>query len=301
MLSNWCERLINATAQQVQTTRPCCRTDVAQGVRNAAAATDDPLRALGLWGYRVPGSLLKPPLFLSESGEDWWLYVNHARFMNRRGIYIDLATNNPVVISNTFFLDRCLGWKGLCIEPNPLHHSRIKQVRTCELVDKVMTTPGTHTVTMTSTAGKHEQLGGRTHVGMPTRKDRSRYPRHKLKKLEVTADTLGHTLAVHRIERIDFLSLDVEGHEREVLEGILWENVTIDAIVCEDADAGLALIAQGYRKIVYADIPNHHQAFYLRDGFVPHIQRKGRTQVSGAGGETTLRYNYATQESRSSC
>jgi hypothetical protein len=245
MLSNWCKRLINATAQQVQTTRPCCRTDVAQGVRNAAAATDDPLRALGLWGYRVPGSLLKPPLFLSESGEDWWLYVNHARFMNRRGIYIDLATNNPVVISNTFFLDRCLGWKGLCIEPNPLHHSRIKQVRTCELVDKVMTTPGTHTVTMTSTAGKHEQLGGRTHVGMPTRKDRSRYPRHKLKKLEVTADTLGHTLAVHRIERIDFLSLDVEGHRSKDRLYLLYDRAAraarrhgaaeLDAITISDA------------------------------------------------------------------
>ena len=101
--------------------------------------------------------------------------------MIRPGVYVDLATNHPVVISNTFFLDRCLGWKGLCIEPNPVHHSRIRQARSCSLVDKVMTGPfSPHTVTMTSTVGGRDELGGRTHVGSPTPKDRSRYPRHKL-------------------------------------------------------------------------------------------------------------------------
>ena len=97
--------------------------------------------------------------------------------MTRPGVYVDLATNHPVVISNTFFLDRCLGWKGLCIEPNPVHHSRIRQARSCSLVDKVMTGPfSPHTVTMTSTVGGRDELGGRTHVGSPTPKDRSRYP-----------------------------------------------------------------------------------------------------------------------------
>ena len=31
---------------------------------------------------------------------------------------MDLAANHAVRISNTYVMDRCLGWRGLCIEAN---------------------------------------------------------------------------------------------------------------------------------------------------------------------------------------
>ena len=294
----WCKALMNATAQHVQVTRPSC-AQREQGAQNVAAAAADPLAGLNLWGY----DRRKAPVFLSSVGEDWWFYANHARYMTRRGVYVDLATKHPVVISNTFFLDRCLGWKGLCIEPNPVHHSRIRQVRSCSLVDKVMTGPySPHTVTMTSTVGASDKLGGRTHVGSPTPKDRSRYPRHKLQQMSVPADTLRNTLALHGITHIDFLSLDVEGHETEALRGFSWANVTVDVIVCEDSQAAAAMVEHGYRKVAYTDVPNHHQAFYLRAGFVPRILRpsaKSTAAASTNGG--TLRYHYTTSQSKVLC
>lgn len=48
--------------------------------------------------------------------------------------YADVAANHFKRISNTYFYDRCLGWRGLCVEPNPRYHAELRQKRSCELV-----------------------------------------------------------------------------------------------------------------------------------------------------------------------
>ena len=35
------------------------------------------------------------------------------------GTYVDLAANDAIFRSSTYFLDACLGWKGVCVEANP--------------------------------------------------------------------------------------------------------------------------------------------------------------------------------------
>jgi hypothetical protein len=36
-----------------------------------------------------------------------------------RGVYVDVGSNHPTELSNTAFFDKCLGWRGVCIEPQP--------------------------------------------------------------------------------------------------------------------------------------------------------------------------------------
>ena len=52
----------------------------------------------------------------------------------KQGFYVDSGANHPVKLSNTWFFDKCLGWKGLCIEPNTRYHSALRAERTCTLV-----------------------------------------------------------------------------------------------------------------------------------------------------------------------
>ena len=51
----------------------------------------------------------------------------------KRFVYVDLATNDAKYDSNSFFFDRCLHWRGLCIEPNPIYHPKIQKIRRCKL------------------------------------------------------------------------------------------------------------------------------------------------------------------------
>ena len=49
--------------------------------------------------------------------------------------YVDLATNDPLEGSNTFLLDACFSWKGVCVEPNAVYREAILEKRSCPLVD----------------------------------------------------------------------------------------------------------------------------------------------------------------------
>jgi len=47
---------------------------------------------------------------------------------------------------------------------------------------------------------------------------------------------------------LDFLSLDVEGHDKQALQGIDFDHVTIDYILCEQArDCADRLLPLGYK------------------------------------------------------
>jgi hypothetical protein len=55
----------------------------------------------------------------------------------RGGYFVDLAANDAVSISNTLALEQAFGWKGLCIEPNPMYMKGYLH-RTCQLVQSVV-------------------------------------------------------------------------------------------------------------------------------------------------------------------
>lgn len=40
----------------------------------------------------------------------------------KQGFYVESGANDPLKLSNTLFFDKCLGWSGLCIEPQPEYH-----------------------------------------------------------------------------------------------------------------------------------------------------------------------------------
>jgi len=63
----------------------------------------------------------------SQWQQDWFVYQNffHGTDLDREheaaraGIFVDIGAFHPIHLSNTFFFEHCLGWKGLCAEPNP--------------------------------------------------------------------------------------------------------------------------------------------------------------------------------------
>ena len=128
-LASWCDAVRHdVTNARVQPKDHChlvmSRKKMFTSVANETA--EETIGRLGWHGDRAT--------MLASGGQDWWLYYNHARFLRRQGVYIDLATNDAIARNNNFFNDVCLRWKGLCFEPNPLHHDRIRATRSCQLL-----------------------------------------------------------------------------------------------------------------------------------------------------------------------
>lgn len=73
------------------------------------------------------------PQFFSQDGEDYYLFTRHFSRLERPGIYVDVAANDPILISNTYFLDKCLGWQGICAEANPKYFKPLQSKRSCKL------------------------------------------------------------------------------------------------------------------------------------------------------------------------
>lgn len=40
----------------------------------------------------------------------------------RKGFYVEAGANDPLYLSTSLFFDKCLGWDGLCVEPNEKFH-----------------------------------------------------------------------------------------------------------------------------------------------------------------------------------
>lgn len=40
----------------------------------------------------------------------------------QKGFYVESGANEPEKLSSSLFFDKCLGWDGLCVEPQPQYH-----------------------------------------------------------------------------------------------------------------------------------------------------------------------------------
>src|SRR3972149_7200372 len=57
--------------------------------------------------------------------------VVHETFfpVKQDGIFVDIGAYDGVTISNSYFFEKDLGWKGICIEPNPQVFAKLQQSR----------------------------------------------------------------------------------------------------------------------------------------------------------------------------
>jgi FkbM family methyltransferase len=142
------------------------------------------------------------------------------------GFFIEVGANNGFNQSNTYYLEKFRSWKGLLIEGIPELYQECllerpqSKVINCALVSEDFTEPY---VTMTYSGltslvngafQNHEQEQIHLQKGAMAQGYLSCY------QIEVPARTLTSILDEYGVKEIDFFSLDVEGFELSVLQGL---------------------------------------------------------------------------------
>ena len=146
-------------------------------------------------------------------------------FENRRnGVFVDIGANHPIKNSETWPLEQ-QGWSGLLVEPNP---------ELCELLRRHR--PGSRVFQIAACApGKEGEA--ELHLANDDGKS-SLNPEwdHLMtgKTVRVATRTINSVLVEASVHHIDFLSLDVEGMELEVLRGIDLVRYAPALILIED-------------------------------------------------------------------
>jgi FkbM family methyltransferase len=132
--------------------------------------------------------------FRSQFGEDEWLWRNAE--MPRDGFFVEFGAMNGEYLSNTWWLEKSLGWSGLLCEPDP--RQKILD-RPGSIVERCAVGPAG-----TITLGLAEDDYGLSGVYNPS-----------TKRVEVEQVPLTELLLKHSIERVDLISIDTEGTELE--------------------------------------------------------------------------------------
>ncbi|HUT60389.1 MAG TPA: FkbM family methyltransferase [Phycisphaerae bacterium] len=167
-------------------------------------------------------SLLKPrdqqsaKTSYSQCGED--LIVDYVLAILGVSLprYVDIGANHPVKLSNTY-LFYCRGARGVCVEPNPLLFEELAAARPRD-------------VCLNVGVGASDQGEGDFYVMDPpslgtfSQREAHRYERlgHKIRRVvKVPLVPVNTILREHCPDRVNYVSLDVEGLEVAILES--WD------------------------------------------------------------------------------
>jgi FkbM family methyltransferase len=177
----------------------------------------------------------------SQFGEDLliWKYFNESK----SGFFVEVGANDPKNLSQTAFLEQN-GWHGILVEPLSSCYARLRAARPKSKVLQVACgSPeqrGKALLHMMDTGSKLTSLQS---AGLPVAE-------HE----EVQVMTLDDILNEAGNPKIDFLSIDVEGFELQVLQGFSLERHRPKLMLVEDNYANRLRVhryiqSRGYRMV----------------------------------------------------
>lgn len=138
------------------------------------------------------------------------------------GVFLDIGGNHPVMINNTYYYEQ-IGWTGLAFEPVKSKNLLWKQERRTECLP----------IALGREEAEREFVEYEDDV-MSGFKGNTDFDGAIRDTYMVKVRPLRVVLAEHNIRHVDFISIDVEGGEIDVLDGIDFENVDIYCILIEN-------------------------------------------------------------------
>lgn len=153
-------------------------------------------------------------------------------FGGRPGVFVEVGANDPKYCSQTYHLER-IGWTGILVEPLPHLAERLKRERRARVFAVACGAPEHHGAAMPMMVGG--TAGGLSTLCDTMREtgmDRASAGADRI--IQVPVRTLDSILDEAGVERIDFLSIDVEGFEIEVLKGFDLRRYRPRLVLIED-------------------------------------------------------------------
>jgi FkbM family methyltransferase len=170
-----------------------------------------------------------------------------------QGVCVEVGANESTSLcSQSFHLEKKLDWFCILIEPIPILAQEAIRLRPKALVfEMACTSPkkiGSMFLNIPLDKDNKEISG---HASLEKNADEHNYKQHK--SLKVKTNTLTNILKSKNFENIDFLSIDVEGVELDVLLGIDFNLYRPKLILLEDKHLylkkHLLLKAKGYKLV----------------------------------------------------
>lgn len=174
----------------------------------------------------------------------------------RDGVFLDIGANDGVSLSNSYFFEKNLHWKGICIEPIDEIYQKLLSNRNCICLNCGVWSQTT-ILQFYRAKGYSEMLSGiiesfnNDHF-IRLQKEIEEFG-GDVEIVEINVRSLNEILKENNIYSIDFCSIDTEGSEFEILRALDFDKFQIKIIAVENQYDELKLRSflheKGYKLI----------------------------------------------------
>jgi FkbM family methyltransferase len=167
--------------------------------------------------------------YRSQAGQDYYIHQTFFCTRTTPGTYVDVGANDPVCFSNTYYFDRHLHWQGIALEPLKKYRESWASLRSADFIACVAS----------DSEGELEfdEVADQSVHGdalSAVSGDSGKYQGFNAIRRHVAARPLSAILQERGITHVDFMSIDVEGHEMSVLRGMDFAHIPADILLIEN-------------------------------------------------------------------
>lgn len=197
-------------------------------------------------------------------------------FGREKGVFVEVGAFDPVFQSQSYHLE-LIGWDGILVEPEPQQAEMLRKSRRAQVFEVACVGPD-------AADRPASLLSQRGHSTLHF--DRKAAGRALV--IEVTTTTLNKILAEAGFDHVDFLSVDVEGAEPDVLRGLDFNRFQPRLVLVDDRDRfGLTCRVMARNRYKLVRRTGHNAWFVPADsGFT--VGKRARLHLGWAYGPGRL-------------
>ena len=168
--------------------------------------------------------------FYSQAGQDK-IIKNHFFQNNKNGFFIEIGAYDGIIGSNCCHFEKFLNWEGIAIEASKIQYDKLKNNRKCKTVNKAISNK-IKDVEFVEVIEGLTQMSGINNENNTAIEIINNNKKSKTKISKITTTTFEEEIKSNL--EIDYLSIDIEGEELDLLKSIDFNKYTIKVISVEN-------------------------------------------------------------------
>jgi FkbM family methyltransferase len=171
---------------------------------------------------------------------------------SRKSFFVEFGATDGIELSNTYLLESVFGWEGIVCEPARIWRDRLAKNRNCSIDYRCVYNETGHSVGFNET-----KIGALSTIDIFSSSDLHALTRARGHKYLVETVSLNDLLEANNApHQIDYLSIDTEGSEFEILQAFDFEKwqigiITVEHNFTEKRESIHSLLTKkGYKRVL---------------------------------------------------